>query len=593
MANGITIGVSVAFLLWRALHTRGRIRYRICLSFAILLTGAFVLRLAPQEAQPDRVLWVSSLELFGSRMLPLVGLLTLLFAVHRMPNTASIQLPFRRWLTLSRTAYTAVGAGCAFLLSWLMAEFGYGALPVVDDGVAHLFQARIFASGHLALRPPPHPEAFRFFGLIQEPGWMAMFPPGYPAVLSLAVLLGGISLINPILTALTVPAIELIAYRCAGRKVAAITVLLFVFSPFVPVVGGSFRSHSLTLLLLAWSTGLLLDPGLRRWAILLSGGCAGLAFLVRPYTAFLWCAGLVLGVIICRREKLWRTVPLFALSALPGIILAFLYNLVQTGGEIVPAPIYLYGEKFGLGFGPRAMGEHTVIRAISHTTTRIEALGRMIMGWPFPLHFLPLAVLALPGQPLPSRGTKWILLLPAIFVVLGYSLYWCLEFTHGPRFVFCILATILPLIAESLLVLRERLCALLQSLQCEAVTRALTTGLLLSLIYSGAITWPQTLKVFGSYRAARPDIADRVRDLPAGKALIFYSPRSEQDSGFGAGLVLNAQSLAGELIVALDVGEERNREVIELFPGRSVYRYRFEPGLGLGSLEPYQFLRSD
>jgi hypothetical protein len=125
------------------------------------------------------------------------------------------------------------------------------------------------------------------------------------------------------------------------------------------------------------------------------------------------------------------------------------------------------------------------------------------------------------------------------------------------------------------------------------VTRALTAGLLLSLIYAGAITWPQTLKVFGSYHAARPDIADRVRDLPAGESLIFYSPRSEQDSGFGAGLLLNDLSLAGELIVALDIGEEKNREVIELFPGRSVYRYRFDPRIGVGSLEPYQFLRSD
>lgn len=286
-------------------------------------------------------------------------------------------------------------------------------------------------------------------------------------------------------------------------------------------------------------------------------------------------------------------VALFGLSALPGISLAILYNLVQTGGAIIPAPIFLYGERFGLGFGPRAMGDHTVLRAISYTTTRIEALGRLVMGWPFPLLLLPFAVLALPGQPLRSGKTRWILLFPVVAVLLGYACYWCLEFTHGPRFTYCILATTLPLCAESLLALQKRLSTLLHADRDQRAARFLSSGLLLSILYAAVVSWPQTVRVFGSYRSSRPDLAEHIRALPAGDKLVFFSPRSEQDSGFGAGLLLNDLSLSGDLVVALDLGALKNREVIELFPGRTAYRYQFEPVRRQGSLERYEIRKTE
>jgi hypothetical protein len=56
---------------------------------------------------------------------------------------------------------------------------------------------------------------------------------------------------------------------------------------------------------------------------------------------------------------------------------------------------------------------------------------------------------------------------------------------------------------------------------------------------------------------------------------------------------LNDLSLSGDLVVALDLGEEKNREVINLFPNRTVYRYQFDPIIQRGSLERYGIQKTE
>jgi hypothetical protein len=56
---------------------------------------------------------------------------------------------------------------------------------------------------------------------------------------------------------------------------------------------------------------------------------------------------------------------------------------------------------------------------------------------------------------------------------------------------------------------------------------------------------------------------------------------------------MNELSLSGNPVIALDLGADRNGEIIELFPGRAVYRYQFDPVRGHGKLELYGIQQPD
>lgn len=571
-ASGICSVVILVF--W--FRFRRVITWHVVAGVGLLFAGFFVLRLSPMDSGPERAIWIPSLRLFLSRALPLVGLLAVLIEWRPGARFGCCQDFVQWWLSLPRWAYMLIASALVFLSAFLMAKWGYTCMPRVDDGVAHVFQARIFTSGRLTLPPPPHPNAFHQFGLIQEPAWVAHYPPGYPALLSLGLLLGSACLINPLLTALTVVPLERVAYTLYGKRVASVALLLFVASPFVAVVGGSFRNHPLTLFLLAWSTALLIHPSMRSRSVLLAGFMGGIALLARPYTAFLWCLGLILGIGISRPRHLWRTILLFGLGAVPGILLFVLYTRVQTGGLLISPSVYLYGEKYGIGFGERVMGQHTLLRAISYTSTRIEALGRMIVGWPFSFVLLPLTVWVLGRERLLPKESRWVVILPTLLLPVGYSLFWCLEFTHGPRFLYSLFITVLPMGAQAIFRLPRGIERVTGDVPRWSAKPLVIAALVLSVLYSLLVTWPDVLRVFGKGYGCEIDLPHLVRELPSGRKLIFYGLDPENEPDYGWGFLLNDLDLAGETIVVMDGGQEENAEVKRLFPHRRIYHYSYD-----------------
>ena len=78
-------------------------------------------------------------------------------------------------------------------------------MPFVPDSVAYLFQAKIFASGHLTTDPPPVQGAFDFFTpapfVLTDTTWAAQFPFAHPLVLAIGQLFGAPWIMPPILAA--------------------------------------------------------------------------------------------------------------------------------------------------------------------------------------------------------------------------------------------------------------------------------------------------------------------------------------------------------------------------------------------------------
>jgi len=561
--------------------TRSSLR-RIVPALIVLTVGFFSLLLS--ASKPEQVLWIDSIRFLIGRISPFVGLLAIVVAWRPKANTQVLLAPVRRWMSLPRTTYVICASLIALTTTILMARFGYTCMPRSYDGIANMFQAMIFASGRLTLPPPPHPTAFLNFGVIQEPGWCSYYPPGYSAVLSIGMLLGSAWLVNPILTALSVPAIEKIAHRFFGKPTAALSVLIFALSPFVPIVGASFRNHALTLSLLAWSTALFLDSRERRGMFVLSGLIGGAALLTRPYTASLWYIGLFLGTGLHVKKQLWRRLLPFAMGGIPGLIVAVLYNKLQTGGSLAPPPVYLYGEEFGLGFGPRILGDHTFLRAISFTTTRIEGIGRLFLGWPFPVLLLPITTAILGWSQSGLKTRLWPILLPPLLLVLGYAVFWYLEVWHGPRFIYSALITLAPIVAHSMYILPRKIRSILPLGQQGFVRPWLAATALLSVLYSLIVTWPNVIDIYGDHYGCQVDLPDLAETLPPGEKLIFFSPVSSLKPDYGWGFLMNDIELDGEFVVAIDGGVEQNSRIMELFPDRQVYYYSYNRWERRGSL---------
>lgn len=98
--------------------------------------------------------------------------------------------------------WIAIVCALSFLSSAAVSAVWLGGIPHVQDGVAYLLQAKIFASGEAHV--PVHPlNAFfeHFFFLVHAGKVSSFYEPGWPAVLTPGVLLGAPWLVNPLLGA--------------------------------------------------------------------------------------------------------------------------------------------------------------------------------------------------------------------------------------------------------------------------------------------------------------------------------------------------------------------------------------------------------
>ena len=123
----------------------------------------------------------------------------------------------------------------------------YDGVPGTFDGCLYMFQARLFSHGMLSAELPPEPQFFEYIHVILSDKWYTQFPPGFPAVLTLGVLLRVPWLVNPFLGALTIGGIYLIAKELYGKKTAKLSALLASASSFFLFMSSVFMAHTSTL----------------------------------------------------------------------------------------------------------------------------------------------------------------------------------------------------------------------------------------------------------------------------------------------------------------------------------------------------------
>ncbi|MFL5607866.1 MAG: glycosyltransferase family 39 protein, partial [Gemmatimonadaceae bacterium] len=373
--------------------------------------------------------------------------------LQRAASAAALRVP--RWLFVGGAAAFAFAASASF------AVIAFARQPQDADEAAHLFHAKILASGRLALPADPNPEFFAMDDMIDWGRWYSHFPVGGPAVLVPGVMSGLAWLVNPLLTALAVIGVYTFARRAYGEAVARMAAVLFALAPFVLFMGASYMNHSATILLvtialtqLAIWVGAERQRELDRSAALL-GLALGLAFIIRPVDALALAAviGVMQLVALRRGGGRIRSLLLQIVAGMIPVLVLFYVNARTTGAPLRLGYEVLYGTAHQLGFHDDPYGvPFTPTRALGLLSKYLIQLNVVLFEWPLPaLGLLAAGLLAL------RRPSRWDYLLIGAFAaqVIAYSLYWGDGMFRGPRYLFTALVAVVVLVARASSVLSE------------------------------------------------------------------------------------------------------------------------------------------
>lgn len=340
--------------------------------------------------------------------------------------------------------FAVLAASWVTVVAALLSIFVYEQHPHVQDEVIYLYHARYFADWKLTVPSPPVPEAFSLYMIpYQSDRWYSIFPPGWPAVLALGVLVGAPWLINPILAGLNVLLVYLFIQEIYDRRVARMSVLLLCVSPWYVFMAMNFMAHTFTLTcaLLAF----LAIARARRSASAAWGWVAGFAVgmvsLIRPLDGLVMAA--VLGAWAMgfwgKRLKA-ASIASFVLGTILVASVVFPYNKALTGDPTV-FPLNAYYERYfgpktnALGFGPeRGLGwpidpfpGHSPVESLINANLNGFSINIELFGWSTG-SLLFVALILLSGK---LRRSDYLMLALAATVVGLYSYYW---FSGGPDF---------------------------------------------------------------------------------------------------------------------------------------------------------------
>ncbi|MBU0518610.1 hypothetical protein KJ564_06700, partial [bacterium] len=138
-------------------------------------------------------------------------------------------------------------AGFVFVAALFFSITCFDKIPHVEDSIAQLLQARIFASGHFTAEPFI-PKEFFFYGFMVDMGrWFSQYPPGHPLLLTIGVLSGAPFLINPILGFIAVVLFYYLMKSISGEKTARWAAWLMALSPYVFFMHAGFMNHTTAL----------------------------------------------------------------------------------------------------------------------------------------------------------------------------------------------------------------------------------------------------------------------------------------------------------------------------------------------------------
>jgi 4-amino-4-deoxy-L-arabinose transferase-like glycosyltransferase len=482
--------------------------------------------------------WLAAAAALVLVSLALARLLPGPIAALERGTTRLLLAPSPRAFTI---AIGLVSALIALGFGWYL----FAGMPVSDDEVSQLWQARLLGDGRLFARSESPVEFFSTAQTLQQGGrWFSEFPVGGPAVLAIGLAAGAAWLVNPILTGVAAAAFYRFVSRIDDEATARFAAILLALCPFFFLMGGSQMNHTATVAcivtglaaLAAWRA----SPGgasASRAAALL-GGSLGVAATIRPFDAAIVavCIGVVQLHAIVRRPELRRSLVVQLVVGSIPVVALLAVNDATVGSPFTFAYDALNGAEHRPGFHRTPLGfDHTPRRGLFIVSAYLMKLDLGMLGWPVPV--VPLAA----GTLLLRRAADvWDRLLLGILAVLlaGCAIYWDESYFLGPRYLFVAAPIVMLYVARLPGALRERL---------RSPTLRAAAGLFIPLSLAiGWLTPPlegRVVNVWGLAKSSRTKAsvaslldADARRNVPPGSLVLI-------DDGWHARLAARLRSI--------------------------------------------------
>ncbi|MEZ4220291.1 MAG: hypothetical protein R3B13_05120 [Polyangiaceae bacterium] len=262
-----------------------------------------------------------------------------------------------------RASWVGLAFGAAVLSATWVAVYLRGG-PRIIDATTYLLEARALAAGQLTWTPPGSLTSHvgRFLVSPANADTLgAIFPPGYPLLLSVGAWFGHPMAVGPVLAAALVGATYALARALFDdTRVALLAAAVSTACAALRYHTADTMSHGASALWLCLGLFGAVRGGRHYW---LTGLCLGAALATRPVS------GLVLGAVtllLAVRARAGAGGLRVALGSLPGIALLLAHQHATTGGFLRSSQGFYYSLadgpagcfRFGFGRGVGCTFEH-------------------------------------------------------------------------------------------------------------------------------------------------------------------------------------------------------------------------------------------
>lgn len=331
--------------------------------------------------------------------------------------------------------------GFTFFMSGLVSERVFEQMPHLEDELAYLYQARIFAGGQVVVESPQPTSAYwqPFVVDSAETGnRFGKYTPGWSAILAIGVLLGQEWVINAFLASLTVALVYRLGREVFNPDIAIIASLLLAFSPMALLLNATLMSHTsglffTTLFMYAYWR---IEKGryTHFWGMI-AGISLGILASTRPLTTLgiglpfiAWSiVRLILAVI--SKEKSVSLLPYLKPIVTPLIVLSIVtlvlassiptFSFVATGDpqQNLYELVWDY-DRIGFGEG-HGRNRHRLEKALNHARFDLSLTATDLFGWQFePVNAEMISHFQSEADFYPSKGYSFYLLPLGLFLGL-------------------------------------------------------------------------------------------------------------------------------------------------------------------------------
>lgn len=494
---------------------------------------------------------------------------------------------------LRRDIAKALSRAPGRLRPWILVVFGFcmllavaawpmQRLPGSRDEAQYLFQGRALASGALSAPPPPCVDAFALRGMIIHNGrWITPYEPGHPLLLGLADRIGLAWAVGPLIGALSLWLLYLLARQLHGEGFAFFALAIGTVSPFFVFLAACHSYHGTSLALSAFVYLAVAKARGRSgrqgwdWG---AGVALGALLFVRPLAIAILLLPLMALELRAQRQSgtPWARWGRILLGALPLLALWLLYNHAVTGHplytarqRVYPNSLFGFGETAAHGPSYGSIG-HSPLKGARNLLLQFATLSTGLLGWPL-ISLLPAAAGLWNG-----RHSVWNRAFGLAVLATGGILFfsWYSAVEHGPRHY---LDSWPGLVILSALGIRGALSGLRRRLGVAGSNAAITAVGALFLV-SCALYVPARLHdLVARGLGVDPRIHEVTRQVVQPPAVVFMQCPSEPADYYCSGFVHNDPFLRSPIIYARHISAEADRECLSRLPGRAGYLLTYRP----------------